>query len=150
MEAAKGSVVVGIDGSAESRAALRWAGRYAARLGRPLCAVAVWQDQLQFGPAAIFPEPEFEAEANRWLDRSLAELPPELAPVEVTTRVGRGDPVRVLVDVARDAEVLVLGNHGRGALAGALLGSVTLGCAHHARCPVVLVPRERAASGQPS
>jgi nucleotide-binding universal stress UspA family protein len=142
MDAPEGAVVVGIDGSAESRAALRWAGRYAGRLGTPLCAVAVWQDQLQFGPASVFPEPEFAADARRWLDKALAELPADLTPTDVTTRVGRGDPVRVLVGVSRDAELLVLGNHGRGALAGALLGSVALGCAHHARCPVVLVPRE--------
>ena len=141
------AVVVGIDGSAESRAALRWAGQYAARMGRPLCAVAVWQDQLQFGPAAVFPEPEFEAEARDWLEKALAELPGDLAPVEVTTRIARGDPVRVLVDLSQDADVLVLGNRGRGALLGALVGSVALRCAHHARCPVVLVADESASGG---
>jgi nucleotide-binding universal stress UspA family protein len=140
MEAAKGSVVVGIDGSAESRAALRWAGRYAARLGRPLCAVAVWQDQLQFGPAAVFPEPEFEKEVRSWLEEALAELPDELPENAVTTHIGRGEPARVLVDLAHDAELLVLGNRGRSGIAHTLLGSVALRCAHHARCPVVLVP----------
>jgi nucleotide-binding universal stress UspA family protein len=138
-----GQVVVGIDGSEECRAALRWAARYAARVERPLRAVAVWQDQLQFGPAMVFPEPEFEAEARQWLDKALAEIPDELS-TGVTTRIGRGDPVHVLVEQSRDADVLVLGNRGRGALAGALAGSVALGCLHRARCPVVLV---RADSG---
>jgi nucleotide-binding universal stress UspA family protein len=136
------TVVVGIDGSAESRAALRWAARYAAQSGRSLCAVAVWQDQLQFGPAVVFPEPEFEADARDWLETGLADLPGELTPVEVTTRIGRGDPARVLVDLAQDADLLVLGNRGRGALRSALVGSVALRCAHHARCPVVLVADE--------
>jgi predicted dienelactone hydrolase len=36
--------------------------------------------------------------------------------------------------------LLVVGNTGRGALAGAVTGSVALRCAHHARCPIVLVP----------
>jgi nucleotide-binding universal stress UspA family protein len=142
------TVVVGIDGSAESRAALRWASRYAARIGGSLCAVAVWEDQVQFGPAAVFPEPEFQVAAGQWLERSLAELPDELSPDEVTTRIGRGDPARVLVDVSRDAELLVLGNHGRGAPSRALLGSVALACAHHARCPVVLVPEVAAARAE--
>jgi nucleotide-binding universal stress UspA family protein len=138
------TVLVGIDGSAESHAALRWACRYAAQLGKPLCAVAVWQDQLQFGPAAVFPEPEFEAEARSWLDTALSDVPAELTPVEVSTRIGRGDPARVLTDLAEDADVLVLGNRGRGPLRGALLGSVALRCAHHARCPVVLVADDAA------
>jgi nucleotide-binding universal stress UspA family protein len=132
-------VVVGIDGSEESRAALRWAARHAALLGRPLSAVAVWQDQLQFGAAAVFPEPEFAVEARRWLERALGELPEGLPTDAISTHVGRGDPVRVLVELSRDAEVLVLGNNGRGRLSGVLLGSVAQGCAHRARCPVVLV-----------
>jgi nucleotide-binding universal stress UspA family protein len=134
------AVVVGIDGSAESRAALQWAARHAARRGRKVQAVAVWQDQLQFGPAAVFPEPEFEKEARHWLQEALAELPDELPDDAVATHISRGDPARVLVDMAHDAELLVLGNRGRSGLAHALLGSVALRCAHHARCPVVLVP----------
>lgn len=55
-------------------------------------------------------------------------------------RVVHGDPKEVLLAQARDAAMLVLGNHRHGRVAGALLGSVALSCAHHAGCPVVLVP----------
>jgi nucleotide-binding universal stress UspA family protein len=46
----------------------------------------------------------------------------------------------VLLDRALRADLLVLGNKGRGGVTGAMLGSVAQRCAHHARCPVVLVP----------
>ncbi|MQA15745.1 MAG: hypothetical protein GEV09_16780 [Pseudonocardiaceae bacterium] len=53
---------------------------------------------------------------------------------------GEGDAATVLLEAAHDPELLVVGNGGRGALAGAVAGSVALRCVHHARCPVVLVP----------
>jgi nucleotide-binding universal stress UspA family protein len=58
----------------------------------------------------------------------------------VRTFLEQGDPAEVLVEHARHAEMLVLGNHGRGALAGALVGSVAQRCAQRAPCPLVLVP----------
>ncbi|WP_158895800.1 universal stress protein [Amycolatopsis anabasis] len=131
------TVVVGIDGSAPSRAALRWAVGYTRPTGTRVTAVAVWQAQLQFGPVPVFPGPEFEREAREWLDQALAELADT---PDVVAEVGQGDPARVLIELARDAELLVLGNCGRGAVAAALLGSVAQRCAQHARCPVVLVP----------
>jgi nucleotide-binding universal stress UspA family protein len=50
-----------------------------------------------------------------------------------------GSPAKVLVHQTRDADVLVLGHRGRGAVAGALLGSVGLACVLHATCPVTIV-----------
>jgi nucleotide-binding universal stress UspA family protein len=135
------SIVVGIDGSAESGAALHWAVRHAHDIGANVEAVAVWQQPPQFGLNALPPPPSqaFEAEARQWLADALPE-PDSIDSLEVHTHIEQGDPVTVLLDYALRADLLVLGNKGRGALASALLGSVAQRCAHHARCPVVLVP----------
>jgi nucleotide-binding universal stress UspA family protein len=138
-------VIVGIDGSAEAHAALRWALRYARRTGAQVEAIAAWQFPLpQLGApgdaGALMVSPEdVEAEARRWLDEAAggADMHPD-GGVQLIT-VG-GDPVDVLLDRAAGAALIVLGNKGHGALAAAVLGSVAQRCVHHARCPVVLVP----------
>jgi nucleotide-binding universal stress UspA family protein len=133
---------VGIDGSAESRAALHWSIRHAHDIGAEVDAVAVWQQPLQFGTNALPPPPKqaFAAEAQQWLTDALPENATGADSVETHTHIEQGDPVTVLLDYALRADLLVLGNKGRGALASALLGSVAQRCAHNARCPVVLVP----------
>lgn len=132
-------VVVGIDGSDPSRAALAWAVRYAEQVGAAVRAVAVWQQPSAVGQAEWFPEPEYERAAQAWLGDALAGLSggPHGG---VEGLVARGDPGDVLLEHARAAGILVLGNSRRGGVPGALLGSVGLHCAHHATCPLVLVP----------
>ncbi len=61
-------------------------------------------------------------------------------------RVIEGPAARVLVDVAQNADLLVVGSRGRGGFASLLLGSVSSQCAHHAPCPVAIVPES---AGQP-
>ncbi len=143
-------VIVGIDGSVESRAALVWALRHTAHTGGDVHAVAVWHQPIQFGVAAL-PDPparEFEAEARAWLAEALPDPPADRA--RVHTHIEQGDPTDVLLNHALDAELLVLGNHGRGALRGAHLGSVGLRCVNHAPCPVLLVPRPAPAQDRPA
>jgi nucleotide-binding universal stress UspA family protein len=53
--------------------------------------------------------------------------------------VREGQPARVLLDEARDADLLVVGSRGLGGFRGLLLGSVSQQCAHHAACPLVIV-----------
>ncbi|OZM77214.1 universal stress protein [Pseudonocardia sp. MH-G8] len=137
------TVVVGIDGSDEAEAAVHWAVRHAQVTGAAVRAVAVWDQPVQFGDGVPLPAEEFEAEARAWLTAALPELRAAEPGAEVDTRLERGDPATVLLGLARDADLLVLGNHGRGAVAGVLLGSVAQRCAQRARCPVVLVPRPR-------
>lgn len=132
-------IVVGIDGSAESRAALHWALRHAEAVDADVHAVAVWQQPIQFGAAEMpLPAREFEADARAWLDETLPDLGGDRG--RVHTHLEHGEPAGVLLDHALRAELLVLGNHGRGVLRGALLGSVALRCVNHAPCPVLLVP----------
>jgi nucleotide-binding universal stress UspA family protein len=134
-------VVVGIDGSTQSRAALHWAVAYAQRIGAEVHAVAVWHEPLQFGLGGIsrVPDREFEDEARGWLAEALPSGT-DASGVQVETHIRRGDPATVLLDHALRADLLVVGNRGRGGLAGAMMGSVALRTAHHAHCPVVLIP----------
>ncbi|GEL20224.1 universal stress protein [Pseudonocardia asaccharolytica] len=74
-EAAGPGVVVGIDGSAEARAALHWAVRYARDVGATVHAVAVWHQPVQFADTAPLPAPEFEDAARTWLADALPRRP---------------------------------------------------------------------------
>lgn len=144
-------VVVGIDGSAESRSALHWAIGQANLVGGDVEAVAVWHQPLQFGASALAREPEkdFENDARGWLAAAIPEGA-DAAGVPVHAHTERGEPATVLLDHAMRADLLVVGNRGRGGLAGAMVGSVAQRVAHHARCPVVLVPTPPAADETPS
>jgi nucleotide-binding universal stress UspA family protein len=67
--------------------------------------------------------------------------------VTIEREVVEGSPADVLLRAAADADLLVVGSHGRGGFAGLLLGSVSQQCAHHAPCPVVIVRAARRLSG---
>ncbi|OZM77222.1 universal stress protein UspA [Pseudonocardia sp. MH-G8] len=136
----KRRMVVGIDGSEASRTALRWAVAEAQDTGGEVHAVAVWHQPLQFGANALArtPPKDFEDEARAWLGSAIEESGEPASAVH--THIERGDPSTVLLDHAVRAGLLVVGNRGRGGLAGAMLGSVALRIARHASCPVVLVP----------
>jgi nucleotide-binding universal stress UspA family protein len=72
--------------------------------------------------------------------RDLARIDAPDAPIE--TRALEGQPATVLIDSSKDADLLVVGSRGLGGFRGLLLGSVGAQCAHHARCPVLIVPHE--------
>lgn len=141
------TVVVGVDDSAQSRAALRWAADYADLTGGTLKAVAVWNVPVQpvvpghmTMPSEIPDQDELRDQAaHRLVDALVGTLDAGRAE-QVDKLVVTGDPAAVLLEQSTDSYVLVLGNGHHGALAGAVLGSVALRCLHHAECPVVLVP----------
>jgi nucleotide-binding universal stress UspA family protein len=116
----------------------RLALRYADLTRVTVRAIAVWDSPPPSGEAVWIPDAEVEAAVRERLERALGEHPagPDR---EVRGLVERGDPATVLLDHARGAEALVLGNSGRGALAGAIVGSVAQRCVHSAQYPVVLV-----------
>jgi nucleotide-binding universal stress UspA family protein len=133
-------IVVAIDGSPSSLDALRWAIDHADRLGAVVEALHVWQIPNEYGvPIPNVPGETFEATAKRALQGSIDEVLGDRtdAPVEAVTR--QGYPPKILVERSQTADLLVVGSRGRGALAGTLLGSVSLHCVTHAGCPVVLV-----------
>ena len=137
-------IVVGVDGSAQSDAALRFAYEEARLRSSALRAVYVWSASgaayvgETFTPTAdVFVEAGHHAEAV--LREALARLAPDPG-VTVEAVSVEGDPAVELVEQARDAELLVVGSRGRGATASLVLGSVSQSVAHHAPCPLVIVP----------
>lgn len=137
------TIVVGVDGSACARAALRFALHEARIRGARLRAVSVWHVPLGAYGAGFAPTPESlvddcEEAARDVLEQALEEIG-DSGGIEVEQVVREGHPAHVLVEEARQAELLVVGSRGLGGFRELLLGSVSQQCAHHARCPVVIV-----------
>ncbi|WP_190812906.1 universal stress protein [Saccharopolyspora pogona] len=136
----KPRIVVGVDGSPGSRAALRWALRYAEQSdGRVKALIACGYPALV---DVVLPmsEGDVAAEARRELRKAVEETAASLgARVPVEQTVVRDHAARALLDEAQEADLLVVGSRGRGGFAGTLLGSVGQHCVLHAPCPVVIV-----------
>jgi nucleotide-binding universal stress UspA family protein len=138
------TIVVGVDGSEGSSRALRWAADEAAARGDDLTLVHVWERPQAYAPLGlgaypIDPEPIQEA-AQSVLD-GLVEEAAELAPdVPVRGLLVEGAAAEALLDAARTADLLVVGSRGLGGFRSLLLGSISQQVAHHAPCPVVIVP----------
>lgn len=143
------SVVVGLDGSAESRAAAEWAAGEAKRRGLSLTLVHVLE---------AVPEPLALARflgggtQQRWSGRIPREVAEELKPrhpgLDVSVEQVPGRPAEVLNRAAKDAELLVLGSRGLSGIGGFLVGSVGQAVVTQAEQPVVLVRAgEQAADG---
>ncbi|MGP4047663.1 universal stress protein [Streptomyces sp. 2A115] len=134
------SVVVGLDGSAESRAAAEWAAREAKRRFLPLKLVHVWEAVP--APMALAPLVGVETQQH-WSERIPREAAEELRlrhpGLNVTVEQIPGRPAEVLTEAAKDAEPLVLGSRGMSGIGGFLLGSVGQAVVAHAEQPVVLV-----------
>ncbi|MET9736343.1 universal stress protein [Streptomyces sp. NPDC006458] len=134
------SVIVGLDGLRESRAAAEWAAREARLLGLPLKLVHVTEPVPE--PLAQAPLLGTETQQH-WAER----IPRETAEgirlrhpgLDVTMEQMSGLPAEVLAKLAEDAELLVLGSRGLGGVGGFLLGSVGLAVVARAERPVVLV-----------
>jgi nucleotide-binding universal stress UspA family protein len=147
------SIVVGIDGSEGSKAALRWAITQAHLTGSPVQAVSAWQPLTQTGYLYDYFPTEIDDEtwaerARKVLEATVTDVRAEFDhPVEVQTLVQAGHPALVLPEVARGAEMLVLGTRGHGAFAGMLLGSVSRHCVQHPTGPVVVIPQSEAGNG---
>lgn len=134
-------IVVGVDGSEPSMEALRWAVRQAELMRGSVRALAVWDAYTGYGAVPFVDIDEMEKAVHTTLTKTVDEVVGAEQRVPVHAETVRGDAAEVLVDESRDAEMLVVGNRGHGRFASALLGSVSDRCAHHAKCPVVVVHR---------
>ncbi|HET6966126.1 MAG TPA: universal stress protein [Acidimicrobiales bacterium] len=132
-------VVVGVDGSPQSVAALQWAADYAAAVGAPVKVVISWQYPALYGSVPVVDEMNFEGAATKIVEKMAADIQIASPGLEVTTLVSAGRPAEILVRESENAALLVVGSQGHGAFAGMLIGSVSLHCVHHAHCPVVVV-----------
>jgi nucleotide-binding universal stress UspA family protein len=136
-------IVVGVDGSPPSEEALTWAMRQAELTGASVDAVIAWHDPvviggMPHGPVAVLEHAAYGEFAATLLSSSVREVSARSA-VKVNPVVRHGNAAQVLLDAAEGADLLVLGSRGHGGFAGALLGSVSQHCAHHAPCPVVII-----------
>jgi len=141
-----GRIVVGVDGSKQANAALRWAVRQAELTGDSLLAITVWQYPIYvagYGWAPVIMEDvDLEGIAEKTLAQAVDDAVESGNPVKVERRVIEGYAPSVLVAASEDADLLVVGSRGHGQFADALLGSVSQHCSHHAKCPVVIVRGE--------
>ncbi|HLM63699.1 MAG TPA: universal stress protein [Acidimicrobiales bacterium] len=143
-----GRIVVGVDDSEQAAAALRWALAEGALRRSTVEVVHTWSppvSALPFGATLVAPvdEPAIDAAAREQLDKMVAAaLATMEGPVpQVQLTVLPGSPAITLVEVAEDADLLVVGSHGRTGLSRLVLGSVANGVVQHAPCPVVVVRR---------
>jgi nucleotide-binding universal stress UspA family protein len=147
----QGSVVVGVDGSPASEAAVEWAVRYATTRRRPLAIVKATGDPGNSVEILGSAEARrvLRTKARRITDYTLGvvkRLAPDLE-VDVTTPVE--DARQALVDFSDRASIIVLGTRGRGPVRSMMLGSVSTAVAAHAQCPVAVVrPAERDDEGR--
>lgn len=155
------SIVVGIDGSSEAQAALRWAVDEASLTDAKLTAMYIYPPVKHTEPflgRSHFPDSatvqQLADESRRWTEqqdssshelamRNLARFVQEVVTREVAIRVQLvaipGKPSRRLVEASRGADLLVVGARGYGGFHDLKLGSVSEQCVRHAKCPVLVV-----------
>ncbi|GAB3899663.1 universal stress protein [Kibdelosporangium lantanae] len=136
-------IVVGVDGSPASEDAIAYAFDEAARRGCALVAVHTWEevfldpelraDQIRFDTTAL------EDRERELLSERLAGWPEKYPEVAVTQVVAKGHPVRILLEQAENAQLVVVGSRGLGGYHGMLLGSVSQALVNYAQCPLVVI-----------
>jgi nucleotide-binding universal stress UspA family protein len=142
-------IVVGVDGSEGSAAALAWAVKLADETGARVEAVYVWEPSYAWMDGSYWPAIErwsreidqAQRAADESLDYARREADTGLAEhVPVARTVVWGEPAQTLCARAREADLLVVGSRGRGRFKGLVLGSVSQQCVREAAVPVVVVP----------
>lgn len=122
-------IVVGVDGSDVSEHAIEFAAAEADRAGETLIAVSVWTPLHTPRTAMeVYPDlylANMQSAAEETLALSLAGISSRHPDLKVVRRAERGHPSQVLSEIARDARLVVVGTHGRGAVARFLLGSIS-------------------------
>jgi nucleotide-binding universal stress UspA family protein len=147
-------VVVGTDGSPTAQAAIRWAAEDAAMRNAHLLIVHALPPVVGTWLATPVPPGALEWEqesGRRLLDDAMAIAKTAAGEsLSVSTEVLVSGVVPALVQLSRDAQLVVVGSRGKGMLARTVLGSVSMGLVHHARSPVAVIHgTERPASDQP-
>jgi nucleotide-binding universal stress UspA family protein len=139
------TIVTGVDGSDSSKAALQWAYDEATHHGAALTVVMTWhRPTLPMSPPyGTLPEDDYETlpkeNALKQLDSFVADLVPRTPAVDIRTAIEEGNPVKVLLERSKTADLLVVGSRGRDGFKGMLLGSVSQHLVAHAECPVVVI-----------
>jgi nucleotide-binding universal stress UspA family protein len=139
-------IVVGVDGSPPSDAALRWSLAEAEARRDEVVAVYAWQVPFMSFPGA-FDRDQLEQAAKQFLIDTVSRIVPSPA-IPLWPLVAEGDPAESLAVASRGAGLLVLGTRGRSRLAGLLRGSLNRRCTKASACPCVLVRASGQVTGQ--
>ncbi|WP_052466866.1 universal stress protein [Mobilicoccus massiliensis] len=140
-------VVVGVDGSTDSRRALQFGFESAAPNGSVTTVTAWW---LEVVDGVVVTTPDTPAWGRvvegyeQRVAKTLGDLPQEYPGVEVDVRITRAGATEALLEAAKGADLLVVGSRGRGGFAGLMLGSVSQHMLTDATCPVAVVSRRGA------
>jgi nucleotide-binding universal stress UspA family protein len=132
-------VVVGVDGSEQSKQALRWAAHYAATVGTCVDAVAAWQYPTGYGWSPVPLDWNPGQDIEKTLTETVDEVFGAQRPAGLRLTVREGNTAEVLLGASTGALLLVVGSRGHGGFAGLLLGSVSANVAEHANCPVLVI-----------
>lgn len=140
LRSSAGRIVVGLNDSPASLQALRWAARIGAAIDVQIDALACWEYPVNIGsddlPAPLY---RHDVDAEQSATEAIAEVFGDRRPKGLRTLVRQGQPEEVLTAAGIGAEMLVVGSRGRGGFASVVLGSVSIHCAEHATCPVVII-----------
>ncbi|WP_338887295.1 universal stress protein [Rhodococcus sovatensis] len=138
-------IVVGVDGSASSLEAVRWAAEDAISRRAPLLiatsmflAKGTYADAMNLG-AGVFSHQKSAATAVLVEATETARKAAQGRTLTIDTTLRQGPAAHTLMDLSESAAMVVVGSHGRGEFTGGLFGSVSTAIATHARCPVVVV-----------
>ena len=142
-------ILVGVDGSPCSKRAVEWAAREAAMRNMPLRIVHVAYPAIGAWAGWGMPAPQPEGFAQTQEDQARKVIDDAIQVVDaaiegndclpVSSEIVWSSPVATLVDLSKEARMMVVGCRGQGALARGLLGSVSTGLVHHAHCPVAVI-----------
>lgn len=137
-------IVVGVDGSPQSQAALDWAVEEAKLRRGSVLALTAWNyPYVSDALGQAWDYGVFQSDAETILEAELSRVRDE--GVQISGHTVQSNPASALVEASREAELLVVGSRGHGGFTGMLLGSVSAQTVHHAHCPVLVI-RE---SGEP-
>lgn len=137
-------IVVGVDGSENSRRALRWALTEARLRGMAVEVVHCWHFPYVADPAGMvaYPSAALQESAEALVRESLQSMGDDTQGIAITTRVEQAPGAETLVSLSESAELLVIGRRGHGGFLSLVLGSVAQQVVSHAHCPVVVVGPE--------
>lgn len=137
------SVVVAVDGSLASLAAVRWAANTALKRGIPLrLAASYTMPQFLYAEGMVPPQELFDdlqAETMEKIETARAEAQKVAPNIEICHTLAEGSPIDMLLDMSKDVTMIVMGSRGLGGLSGMVMGSVSAAVVSHALCPVVVV-----------
>jgi nucleotide-binding universal stress UspA family protein len=139
-------IIVGVDGSGDSQHAVEWAMNEAAVRRAPLTVITVARPVAGHWGVAYYQEyqalvEEAQLVAADAVEKALAHLG-DTEPASVTIQAVSGVAAEEILNAARNADMIVVGYRGTGRLSGRHPGSVSTQIAHHARCPVAVIPSE--------